>query len=124
MNWSTINIVLAVLVGFFVIRRMSMISPDAARQALKKGSLVIDVRSPEEYGSGNLPGTVNIPLGELSARIGLVCHDKNRIILLHCLSGARSGMAVGTLKSLGYSNVHNLGSYSRAKGILVGGQEK
>jgi phage shock protein E len=118
MNWSALLIVLAVLAVFFIIRRMSMISPDAAREALKNGALVIDVRSPEEYGSGHLPDTVNIPLGDLSGRIAMFCPDKSRVILLHCLSGSRSGMATGTLKSLGYSNSHNLGSYSRARGIL------
>lgn len=124
MNWSTLLIILAVLVVFFLVRRMSLISPEAARQSLRNGALVIDVRSPGEYGSGHLPGTVNVPLGELSARIGNIAPDKNRVILLHCLSGGRSGMAVGTLKSLGYSNAHNLGSYSRAERILEGAQGK
>jgi phage shock protein E len=120
MNWSTLLIVVAALAVFFLIRRMSMISPDAAKEAVRKGALVIDVRSPEEYASRHLEGTLNIPLGELSARIGTACPDKNRVILLHCLSGGRSGMGVGTLKSLGYSNVQNLGSYGRAEGILTG----
>lgn len=38
--------------------------------------------------------------------------DKNQILLLHCLSGTRSGMAKTKLKSLGYANVLNLGSYA------------
>jgi phage shock protein E len=120
MNWSTLLIVLAVFALFFFIRRMSMISPDAAKEAVRKGALVIDVRSPEEYASRHLEGTLNIPLGELSSRIGTACPNKNCVILLHCLSGGRSGMGVGTLKSLGYSNVQNLGSYGRAEGILTG----
>lgn len=124
MNWSTVAIVLAVLVVLFLIRRMSLISPAAAREALSNGAVVIDVRSPSEYGLGHLQGTLNIPLGDLSARIDTVCPDKNRIILLHCLSGGRSGMAVSTLKSLGYTNTHNLGSYSRAEGILAGSAAK
>ena len=124
MNWTIILSVIAILAVFFLKRQMSLISPDAARQALGNGALVIDVRSPSEYDSGHLPGTVNIPLGDLSARISTVCPDKNRVILLHCLSGGRSGMAAGTLKSLGYTYVHNLGSYSRAEGILTGAQQK
>lgn len=124
MNWSTVAILLAVLIVFFLIRRMSLISPVAAKEAFANGAVVIDVRSPSEYGSGHLQGTVNIPLGELSARIGTVCPDKNRVILLHCLSGGRSSMATGILKSLGYANAHNLGSYSRAEGILPGSAAK
>ncbi len=118
MNWTTLLIVLAVLAAFFIFRRMSLVSPEAAKQYLRSGALVIDVRGQDEYASGHLPGTVNIPLGELSARISTVCPDKNRVILLHCLSGGRSGMALGTLKSLGYTNAFNLGSYTRAEGII------
>ncbi len=118
MNWTTFLIVLALLGAFFIFRRMSLVSPEVAKQFLQSGSLVIDVRGQDEYASGHLPGTVNIPLGELSGRIASVCPDKNRVILLHCLSGGRSGMAVGTLKSLGYTKAFNLGSYYRAEGIL------
>lgn len=124
MNWPTLLIVLAVLAAFFIFRRMSLVSPEAAKQYLRSGALVIDVRGQDEYASGQLPGTVNIPLGELSARITTVCPDKNRVILLHCLSGGRSGMAAGTLKSLGYTHAFNLGSYSRAEGILSRTPEK
>jgi|694.fasta_scaffold49777_3 phage shock protein E len=124
MNWTTLLIFLAVLAAFFIFRQMSQVSSDAAKQYLRKGAVVIDVRGPDEYASGHLPGTVNVPLGELSGRISKVSSDKNHVILLHCQSGGRSGMAAGTLKSLGYTNAYNLGSYSRAKGILSGAQDK
>ena len=124
MTWITLFVVIGLLAVFFVIRQMSLISPDSARGYLKEGAIVVDVRSPSEYDSGHLRGTVNLPMVELSARIGKVCPDKNRFILLHCLSGGRSGMAVGILKSLGYAKAYNLGSYSRAEGILAGAQGK
>jgi rhodanese-related sulfurtransferase len=63
-------------------------------------------------------------LGELSSKIATVCPDKDHVILLHCMSGGRSGMGAGTLKSLGYTNAFNLGSYSRAESILSGAQNK
>lgn len=120
MNWTTLFIILAVIAAFFIFRRMSLVSLADAKQYLRSGALVIDVRGSDEYNSGHLSQSVNIPLGELSERIPAVCPDKNRIILLHCLSGGRSGMAAGTLRSLGYKNSYNLGSYSRAEGILSG----
>lgn len=120
MNWTSLLILLAVLAVFFIFRQISLISPDAAKRYLRNGALVIDVRGPDEYASGHLSETINVPLGELSSRIAKVCPDKNRVILLHCMSGGRSGMGVGTLKSLGYTNAFNLGSYSRAEGILAG----
>ena len=119
MNWTTLLIVIAILAAFFIFRQMSLISPDVAKTYLRNGALVVDVRGPDEYASGHLSSTINIPLGELSSRIAKVCPDKGHVILLHCMSGGRSGMAVGTLKSLGYSNAYNLGSYARAEGILA-----
>lgn len=124
MNWTTLFIILAVIAAFFILRRMSLVSLADAKQYLRSGALVIDVRGSDEYNSGHLSQSVNIPLGELSERISTVCPDKNQIILLHCLSGGRSGMAAGTLRSLGYTNAYNLGSYSRAEGILSGVPDK
>jgi rhodanese-related sulfurtransferase len=46
--------------------------------------------------------------------------DKNQVLLLHCQSGMRSGVASKRLKRLGYAKAFNLGSYSRAA-RLVGG---
>ena len=71
MNWTTLLIFLAVHAAFFIFRQMSLVSSDAAKQFLRKGVVVIDFRGPDEYASGHLPGTVNVPLGELSGRISV-----------------------------------------------------
>jgi phage shock protein E len=103
---------------------MSLVSSDAAKRYLRNGAIVIDVRGPDEYASGHLPGSVNVPLGELTGTISKGLPGQNRIILLHCLGGGRSRMAASTLKSLGYTNAYKFGSYSRAEGILSGEQDK
>jgi phage shock protein E len=59
-------------------------------------------------------------LDELGQRIGSVAKDKNTPLLLHCLSGGRSAMARHTLKQLGYTEVHNLGSLGRARHLVEG----
>jgi rhodanese-related sulfurtransferase len=46
--------------------------------------------------------------------------DKSRVILLHCQSGMRSGLAKRKLNRLGYSKAYNLGSYDRAAQIVSG----
>ena len=79
---------------------------------------MVDVRNVEEFKADHLPTAVNIPLGELQSALPRRVADKNRVLLLHCLSGTRSGLAKGQLKRLGYTNVFNLGSYGRAKSIL------
>lgn len=116
MIWIIIGVIAAVL----VFKQMSYISPDNARTYLQQGALVVDVREPGEYRGGHLPQAVNIPLGELRSSLPRHVADKNQVLLLHCLSGTRSGIAKRQLKGMGYQNVFNLGSYDRAKSIVSG----
>ncbi len=120
MNWNLILIVAGVVGVVFILRRMSFISPEAARDYLKQGALVVDVRDAGEYRAGHLPDAINFPLGDLQKSLPSRVPDKNRFLLLHCLSGGRSGMAKRQLKAMGYQNVFNLGSYGRAQQIVGG----
>jgi len=86
---------------------------------LKNGALVIDVRSVAEFTSGHLPQALNLPLDEIEILLPRSVKDKNQVLLLHCQSGMRSGVAKTRLKTLGYANVFNLGSYARAAHILI-----
>jgi phage shock protein E len=116
LNWIFIG---GAVAAFLAIRRLSLISGANAREYLKSGALVIDVRSPEEFQADRLPETVNIPLGELRNKLPCRVKDKSQVLLLHCLSGGRSGIARHQLKSMGYPNVFNLGSLTRARRIIV-----
>lgn len=78
-------------------------------QLIKDGALLVDVRSPEEFAAGSRPGSLNIPLDTLGARIGGL--DKEKTLLLCCASGARSGIAAGMLKRQGFKNVINAGPW-------------
>ena len=118
MSWSAILVISLVFVALFGLKRLGLVSVKAARTYLKQGALVVDVRNVEEFKADHLPTAVNIPLGELQSALPRRVADKNRVLLLHCLSGTRSGLAKGQLKRLGYTNVFNLGSYGRAKSIL------
>jgi rhodanese-related sulfurtransferase len=68
--------------------------------------VVIDVREPDEFAGGRIPGAKNIPLGKLAGRLGEIPKDKD--VVLVCRSGRRSGMALDTLKANGYTKAHNL----------------
>ncbi len=118
MNWTPILIFAAVVAVVFVMKRAGQISAKAALMRLKKGALVIDVRSPGEFNSGHLRTAINIPLDEIETVLPRRVKDKNQVLLLHCASGMRSGMARRKLKSMGYANAFNLGSYGRAESIL------
>jgi phage shock protein E len=120
MNWTWILIVGGVMAALFLLKRMSFVSAEVARQYLRQGALVIDVRSPEEFRSGHVTNAVNIPLGELGESLPRRVKDKTQVLLLHCRSGGRSAMAKSKLKRLGYANAFNLGSYGRARQIVAG----
>jgi phage shock protein E len=118
MNW-TIYLVMAVAVAFiFAPRLIGRISTKDALAHLQNGALVIDVRSPGEFSSGHLPDAINLPLDEIEVILPRCIKDKGQVLLLHCHSGMRSGMAKRKLRVMGYANTFNLGSYARAARLL------
>lgn len=74
-------------------------------------SLMIDVRTAEEYAAGHIPKSVNIPLDRIGS-IDELSSAKNQKIYLYCQSGFRSKKACKFLKQLGYTNVEDIGSIS------------
>lgn len=69
--------------------------------------VIIDVRTKEEYESGHIIDSINIPYDEIDKSVKI---DKNNIIFVYCKSGNRSNIAYQSLKSLGYT-VYDLGAY-------------
>jgi rhodanese-related sulfurtransferase len=65
-----------------------------------EGAYVLDVRQPDEYEAGHVPGAVLVPLDQLEARQGEVPSD--RPLLVICKSGGRSAKAVQVLNGAGY----------------------
>jgi phage shock protein E len=118
MNLTTLLIVAGVMAALYLLKRMSFVPVEAARKYLQQGALVVDVRNAGEFSGCHLPKAVNIPLGELQGSLPKRVKDKNQILLLHCLSGTRSGIAKRQMKAMGYPNVFNLGSYGRARKIV------
>jgi rhodanese-related sulfurtransferase len=78
-------------------------------QLLKNGAIIIDVRSKGEFSSGAIKGAKNIPLDTLLNSIGKI--DKSTTIITCCASGMRSGSAKKLLKSNGFNQVYNGGSW-------------
>lgn len=74
----------------------------------------IDVRTAEERADGYLVGVSHIPHDQMADRIGEVTTDKDQPIHLFCRSGNRAGIAIETLQKLGYTNLHNEGSFEDA----------
>jgi phage shock protein E len=76
---------------------------------------LLDVRTPDEYASGHLQGSVNMPYTSIREKIGTTVPDKQAQIFVYCRSGRRSSIAEQTLTQLGYTNVVNLGSFRAAE---------
>ena len=70
------------------------------------GAQFVDVRNPDEVAKGTLPGTTNIPLGELPNRLTEL--DAERRVVVMCRSGGRSSEAAGLLTKAGFADVVNL----------------
>ena len=119
MSWIIGFAIVAIAGGVLLHGQSVQISPEAAQAYLKHGALVIDVRTPAEFGAGHLPNAINIPLQQIESGAPLPLNDKNQVLLLHCKGGMRSSKATKLLSGMGYANVFNLGSYSRAEQIVV-----
>lgn len=88
------------------------IDQQAALVALQRDdSLLIDVRSAEEFAEGALPGAMRICHEDIAAQIHTISPDKNRPLVLYCRSGRRSALAQQSLEGLGYRQVINAGAY-------------
>jgi rhodanese-related sulfurtransferase len=118
MNWTPFLILAAVVAVVLLIKKLGQISAKDALGYLKNGALVIDVRSRGEFNAGRLAKAINIPLDEIETALPKRVKDKSQVLLLHCASGMRSGMAKSKLKGMGYTNAFNLGGYGRAESIL------
>ena len=84
-------------------------------EALRKGALIIDVRTPEEFKQGNVMGSINIPVHEIGRR-ALGIPTENKVIITCCASGMRSAVAAAELKKAG-KEVINGGSWKKVATI-------
>jgi len=114
MNWTTSIILVVIALTVFWLKRRGQLSSKDAVRYLKAGALVIDVRSNAEFATAHLPMAINIPLDSIGKTTPSRIPDKDKVLLLHCQSGMRSGMARRKLQTVGYKRVFNLGSYARA----------
>jgi rhodanese-related sulfurtransferase len=86
-----------------------------ARIAWADRSLVVlDVRTPEEFAAGHLPGAINIPHTELASRVLELEGSRESDIVVYCRSGARAATALGVLEKSGFKRLFHLeGDYTR-----------
>ena len=99
---------------YYFIRKLSAITAFQVKERLDKGDkiTVIDVRTPDEYAAGHIPGSLLIPFDEIKVKSDQLPQNKNTEIVVYCRSGRRSAIAADTLISLGYAKIYDLGAVS------------
>ena len=83
-----------------------------------ENAVLLDVRTREEYATGHVEGSRNLPLDEID-RVDSVVKDKSTPLYVHCLSGGRSARAAAYLKGKGYREVYDIGGIGSYTGNIV-----
>ena len=96
------------------------ISMDEAVKIMKDGKdyIILDVRRPDEFAEGHIPGAINVPNEELGTAEIAKLPDKSQLILVYCRSGRRSKEASEKLVKLGYTNIVEFGGILDYKGEI------
>ena len=84
------------------------ITMEQLKQMQSQGAIVCDIRSPQEYKEGHLPGAILLPEYEIYRSAVKILPNKNQAIIVYCGTGSRSYTSLRKLQKLGYSNVYNL----------------
>lgn len=86
------------------------VQPEEVQQKIKKDptTVLIDVREPDEWEGGIVPGALTVPRGFLELEIEETVPDKNKEIVCYCMGGTRSALAAKSLQDLGYKKVSSM----------------
>ena len=87
--------------------------------AQETGYIILDVRRPDEFAAGHIPGAINVPNETIGTAEISELPDKNQLILVYCRSGRRSKEASEKLVKLGYTNIVEFGGILDWKGEIV-----
>jgi rhodanese-related sulfurtransferase len=86
--------------------RIREVTPKEVREMRTRGekATYLDVREPNEWNLGHLPGAMHIPRGTLETKVEAAI-PRDRKIVIYCASGNRSALAADTLQQMGYGDV-------------------
>ena len=97
--------------GIFDLFKRADINQGVQKYQQTAGAVLLDVRTAGEYREGHIPGSKNLDVGSIR-NAGAVIKDKQTPLYVYCYSGSRSYQATSALKSMGYTNVNNIGGIS------------
>ena len=89
--------------------RIEEVDPAAVHEQVGNGAVIVDVREPEEWAAGHIPGAIHVPKSYFESRIEGAVPDRSDHVVLYCASGNRSAWAARTLvEDLGYEHVESM----------------
>ena len=103
--------------GIFDLFRRADINQGVQQYQQTADAVLLDVRTPGEYQDGHIPGSKNLDVGSIR-NAGSVIRDKQTPLFVYCYSGSRSARAISVLKSMGYTNVNNIGGINAWRGNI------
>jgi rhodanese-related sulfurtransferase len=89
--------------------QIAEVAPEQVQQMQARGEVVVylDVREPNEWNLGRLPGAVHLPRGNLESKVeGMI--DRGARVVVYCARGNRSALAALTMKEMGYERVSSM----------------
>jgi len=101
--------------GFFDFLKQPDVNKGVNDYRNAPGAVLLDVRTPQEYSEGHIPGSKNVPLQALD-KVRSVVENKDTELFVYCYSGARSKQATAMLQHMGYANVTNIGGIAAYHG--------
>lgn len=101
--------------GFFDFFKQVNINQGVEEYKATADAVLVDVRTPQEYREGHIPGSKNVPLQQLD-KISSLAKNKEIPLFVYCYSGSRSRQATGMLQQMGYTNVNNIGGIAAYSG--------
>ena len=110
-----------VMDGDGMVRSYTQISQDEAKEMMAQddGHIIVDVRRPDEFAAGHIPGAICIPNENIGSEQPEELPDLDQIILIYCRSGNRSKQAAQKLFDMGYTNVYEFGGIIDWTGEVV-----
>ena len=110
-----------VMDGEDMVRSYTQISQDEAKQMMQQddGHVIVDVRRPDEFAAGHIPGAICIPNETIGSDQPEEIPDLAQVILVYCRSGNRSKQAAQKLFDMGYTNVYEFGGIIDWTGEVV-----
>ena len=87
---------------------VGLVTPEQLLSEPPANALVLDVRTPEEYSGGHVPGAINVPHTQVAERLEELGDDRSRPVVVYCERGGRAAQAEAALLAGGFTDVRHL----------------